>query len=179
MALQMSVAVASPEVLSGETLVVHVTLTNAGPGSVDVPGPMAPDLFEYVLSSAADGRPLRTLGYVEARGARFDDTMPSPVVPMAPLAAGAAATYEVDLAAYAVEALAPGRYLLNATYATPAGPLASPRVPLTVAAPQAASVAMVLGPTDQRLAVALVHVTAGRPVVFQRESREEAPDDGT
>jgi len=135
--LQVTVSPVLPEVLSGESLQVEVTVTNTGDEPVPVQEtaiPHSPVLYE--LRSPEDDRVIYAVSQQSYRTRRSGGDVLMPMEPvMTTLETGQSITLSEDLAEYAASGFAPGVYNLVARYQIGGGYVFSEPVEVRVAVP--------------------------------------------
>ena len=176
--LQMILSTPGAEWLAAAPFPVSLTLKNTGAAPGRVPSRDSPRPFEFVLHSADGQSVVRILSARAAARAGRPDA-PKPPLALEELAPGASAEYPIDLATFANPPVEIGRYLLSVRLDLSGQRLETSPGPLNVVPPRISRLAVVVGPSQDRLAMAYTHLAMG-PVtkVFQYESRPGQPQLG-
>ena len=174
--LQLTIAAQHPEVISGESLEVQVTLENKGSSAVELHRPEDPSELEFILRSEG-GRAQVLSGHAK----RMNTAEPPPPLPAlkAPLAPAAKFTYDVDIAGYSITPLPVGQYQLSVAYGSGAERVGSANVPVAIVSPRIGALASAVSPAEERLGIVFAHSERGGGcAVFQRESAQGMPYEG-
>ncbi len=170
--LQVTVSPVLPEVLSGESLRVRVTVTNTGDEPVSVQGaaiPHSPVLYE--LRSPDDDRVIYGVSQQSYRTRRSGGDVLMPMEPvMATLETGQSVTLGEDLAEYAASGFAPGVYNLVARYQVGAGYVISDPVEVRVAVPNISNLSSLFCILQGNVCCVFDHTNHdGSVSIFQRD----------
>ena len=158
-------------VLSGESMMVETVFENHGDKPIEVVDSDAPSQFLYELLDARDRHLVMSLSQILRDERRSRDLPPPEVYPMVALEPGRRLTREEDLADYAANGIAPGKYLLRAKYPHDNSTAESALAPITIQAPTIESFSSEVCQRLQTLTTVFAHRrTDGGTVVLQRES---------
>jgi hypothetical protein len=173
--IEVTLAVRTPEVISGAALPVVVTLRHTGAtGGALVHSPEADSPFIFAVEPESGER------FEVSRDLYLQRTRPNPPPPrepeMAPLRAGTSIDYELDLAKFLTSPLRPGRYGITVAYPLRGEVYRSAPVGLRVVAPRVQL--LEVAPSGNRLALGavIVHLDgADTPVLYRRDSESGKP----
>jgi len=173
--MKLQLKLIQPSVLRSESLNVEVTLTNETPVAQTAPSRRAASEFEYVIRPAGETGNVRIVSARRARQAFSSGRAPDPRPESESIAPGESLVYKEDLAAYASEGLAAGRYLLSVVHGSGAKQIESPAVRLTIMLPNVAGLALASSP-DGKLGVFFAHRDADKSfTLFQQECPPRKP----
>ncbi len=170
--LQVTVSPVLPEVLSGESLQVEVTVTNTGdePVSVqEVAIPHSPVVYE--LRSPDDERVIYAVSQQSYRTRRSGGDVLMPMEPvMTTLETGQSVTLSEDLAEYAASGYAPGIYNLVARYQIGGSYVVSKPVEIRIATPNISNLSSLFCILQGNVCCVFDHTNYdGSASIFQRD----------
>jgi hypothetical protein len=162
-------------VLSGQSLRVRTIFDNRGGTAIQIPSQNGSSQFLYMLRSQKEGGPVYPLSEAIAFDRRSPDRGGSPPPETDSLGAGGKVERIEDIADFANEGFAPGKYWLTVEYE--AGGLISPKTAVTILPMEVESVSS-FG-SDGHLSSVVAHRrTDGRIAVLHRESYVRDPREG-
>jgi hypothetical protein len=179
--LELAIVPEHSEVLSGESLPVDVTLTNAGPDRAEVRSPDEQSAFQYLLKPREEGGREYLLSVEDWLTSSWENPPKPRKLKTREVGPGESLSYKEEIAEYAGEPLLPGSYRLTVLYEHEGGQFVSPEVPLSIVVPRPTPTGLVAapGPSEGRLGLVVAHrVAEGGVVLYQRESDSGRPATG-
>jgi hypothetical protein len=172
--LALRLSIEPSEVLPGESIQAAIDVTNRGAGATQVHDPKAPSELQFVVK-AADGSTAAVWSQRRARAAATGDSAPKLPVRLVSLAPGDSLQYRGDLADYATEPLAPGRYQVVAGYEIAGEYAESAPAALTIETPRLSALAAAASPSGGMGAAFQHRAGSGGGVVYHQESQPGPP----
>ena len=174
--LQLRVIPANGRVVAGETLPVGVMTVNTGTEPEPIVDLNDSKPYEYTLYAADDLQPR----YVLSTDLVMNEVVRAPQPPRKSLPpymlkAGRKIEYQQDLATMTTSPLAPGRYLVEAAWRSPAGRLVSNRAPLEITAPSFLALVSETGRLGSPLAVVAAAQTGSNSRLLLQEPVRRQP----
>lgn len=174
--LELRIQPVDREILHGESLDVHVSLTNRGDAAAQAPKPDLGCPFVFNFMSPGDDTVLHSFSEMGYRVALSPSRIVAAPAPMVALAPGQTLAYETDLGRLMTELVLPGRYRVKASYVVGGVQLESPAVELTIIAPQVMALAELVAAQGNRLITVFgLRNKDGARSLMQRESAGGAP----
>jgi hypothetical protein len=173
MPLVLSLRPTSPSVLADGPMPFSLTIENTGPFDATAPAMGGSSPFEYSVYAGDGSRWILSASASSRQAAdRWMDDMPPIGAGDLTLSPGAAAVYDDDLMSLLTEPLAPGSYLVQASYGASTGETTvSARVPLVVVASRPLAIAQDLALREGRVVVAEWHSREdGKTLLRARQS---------
>jgi hypothetical protein len=178
--LKISLQIAAPKIVIGESLWVEVVLENRGSNPVKVPDPEDGSPFEYNFRHLDTDPPHEFMVSAQmAEHQKTFDTVADEPIEQVVLNANEQAIYKEDLTPSILPGPTIGRYDITAIYKWDDGSIESEPVPVAITPAHVSVTADVVGQTDDKLiSVFAIEKPKGQFSIFQRESDEGNPAEG-